>query len=82
MTPAMRSQTFQSSPAIRTGTWVEKINSKHGDSHLDGARGVVTTSLGAEMWRGQMTQGYLVVWDNCKAPAFIVGDRIRKVEKG
>src|ERR1700722_14051621 len=32
MTPSLRSHTLQSSAALRTGTRVEKINSKHGDS--------------------------------------------------
>ena len=82
MTPTLRSHTLQSSAALRTGTRVEKINSKRGDSHVDGAPGTVTSSLGPEMWHGQMTQGYLVVWDDCKAAAFVVGSRIRKVEKG
>jgi hypothetical protein len=81
MTPATRTHAPQSSAAIRTGTWVEKINSKGGDSHSDGAHGIVTTSLGAEMWHGQMTHGYLVTWDDCKAPAFVVGNRIRKLAK-
>jgi hypothetical protein len=38
MTPTLRSQALQSSAALRTGTRVEKINSKHGDSHVNGAR--------------------------------------------
>jgi hypothetical protein len=81
MTPTLRSHTLQSFAALRTGTRVEKINSKHGDSHVNGAHGTITTSLGPEMWHGQMTQGYLVAWDDCKAAAFVVGSRIRKVEK-
>ncbi|HWO29822.1 MAG TPA: hypothetical protein VNO32_13595 [Candidatus Acidoferrum sp.] len=81
MTPTLRSQTLQSSTAIRTGTQVEKINSKHGDSQANGALGTINTSLGAKMWHGQMMHGYLVVWDDCKAPAFVVGDRIRKLTK-
>jgi hypothetical protein len=28
-----------------------------------------------------MTNGYLVAWDDCKAPAFVVGSRIRKLTK-
>jgi hypothetical protein len=83
MTPALRSHTLQSSAALRTGTRVEKINSKHGDSHFNGAHGTITTSLGPEMWHGQATQGYLVVWDGCKAAAaFVVGNSIRKLGKG
>jgi hypothetical protein len=81
MTPALRSHTLQSSASLRTGTRVEKINSKHGDSHVNGAHGTINTSLGAEMWHGQMTHGYLVAWDNCKAPDFVVGNRIRKLAK-
>jgi hypothetical protein len=81
MMPTLRSHTLQSSAALRTGTRVEKINSKHGDSYVNGAHGTITTSLGPEMWHGQVTQGYLVVWDDCKAAAFVVGDRIRKVAK-
>ena len=79
--PAMRSHTLQSSAALRTGTRVEKVNSKHGDSHVNGAHGTITTSLGPEIWHGQMTHGYLVTWDGCKAAAFVVGNRIRKVGK-
>ena len=81
MTPTLRSHTVQSSAALRTGTRVEKINSKHGDSRADGAHGTINTSLGPKMWHGQMAHGYLVVWDDCKAPAFVVGNRIRKLEK-
>ena len=81
MTATMRSRTLQSSAAIRTGTRVEKINSGRGDSHVNGAHGTINTSLGPQMWHGQMTQGYLVTWDDCKAAAFVVGSRSRKVEK-
>ena len=81
MTPAMHSRVLQSSAALRTGTRVAKINSTHGDSHPNGAHGIVTSSLGPEMWHGQMTQGYLVTWDDCKAAAFVVGSRIRKLAK-
>jgi len=81
MTPTTRSHTLQSSAALRTGTRVEKINSTRGDSRSDGAHGTINTSLGAQMWHGQMTNGYLVVWDDCKAPAFVVGSRIRKLTK-
>jgi hypothetical protein len=81
MTPTLHSKTPQLSAALRTGTRVEKINSKHGDSQPNGAHGTITSSLGPEMWHGQMTQGYLVTWDDCKAAAFVVGSRIRKVEK-
>jgi hypothetical protein len=81
MTPTLRFYTLQSSAALRTGTRVEKINSERGDSHVNGAHGTVNTSLGAKMWHGQVTHGYLVVWDDCKTPAFVVGDRIRKLTK-
>ena len=81
MTPTLRSQTLQSSAALRTGTRIEKINSKHSDSQPDGAHGTINTSLGPEMWHGQMTHGYLVTWDDCKAAAFVVGNRIRKLAK-
>ena len=80
--PTLRSHTLQSSAALRTGTRVEKINSKRGDAHVNGAHGTINTSLGAKLWHGQMTHGYLVVWDDCNAPAFVVGDRIRKMAKG
>ena len=81
MTPTVRSHILQSSAALRTGTRVEKVNSKRGDSHVNGAHGIVTSSLGPEMWHGQMTQGYLVTWDDCKAAAFVVGSRIRRLAK-
>jgi hypothetical protein len=81
MTPAMHSRTLQSSAALRTGTRVEKIHSTHGDSQVNGAHGTINTSLGPKMWHGQVTHGYLVLWDDCKAPAFVVGDRIRKLAK-
>jgi hypothetical protein len=79
MTPDMRSDGLESSAALRSGTRVEKINSNRGDSHTNGAHGTINTSLGPKMWHGQMTHGYLVVWDDCKAPAFVVGNRIRKL---
>jgi hypothetical protein len=81
MTPTLRSHALQSSAAMRTGTRVEKINSARGDSRADGAHGAINTSLGAQIWRGQMTNGYLVAWDDCKAPAFVVGSRIRELTK-
>ena len=81
MTPTVRSHILQSSAALRTGTRVEKVNSKRGDSHVNGAHGIVTSSLGPEMGHGQMTQGYLVTWDDCKAAAFVVGSRIRRLAK-
>jgi hypothetical protein len=46
MTPALRSHTPQPSAALRTGTQVEKIKSKRSDSHVNGAHGIVTSSLG------------------------------------
>ncbi len=72
----MRSQTPQPFGALPTGTRVEKIASKH-DSRV----GTVTSSLRPQMWHGQMTHAYLVVWDECKAPVFVVGSTIRKVGK-
>jgi hypothetical protein len=81
MTPTLRSHTLQSSVALRTGTRVEKTNSTRGDSHVNGAHRIVTTSLGPQMWHGQMTHGYLVTWDGCKAPAFVVDSRIRRLAK-
>jgi len=81
MTPTLRSHPLQPSASLRTGTRVEKINCKRGDSHVNGAQGTITTSLGPEMWHGQMTQGYLVTWDDCKSAAFVVGSRIRKLAK-
>jgi hypothetical protein len=51
-------------------------------AQFTGAHGTITTSLGPEMWHGQVTQGYLVVWDDCKAAAFVVGAGIRKLAKG
>jgi hypothetical protein len=81
MTPTPRSHTLQSSAALRTGTRVEKINSKHGDFHVNGAHGTISTSLGPEIWHGQVTQGHLVVWDGCKTAAFVMGSRIRRLAK-
>jgi len=52
MTPTLRSQTLLSSAALRTGTRVEKINSKHGDSQTNGAHGTINTSLDPKMWHG------------------------------
>jgi hypothetical protein len=78
----MRSDTLQPSAALRTGTRVEKINSKQSDSQPNGAHGTINTSLGAKMWHGQVTHGYLVVWDDCKAPAFVLGSRIQKLTHG
>jgi len=45
MTPTLRFHTVQSPAALRTGTRVEKINSKRGDSHVNGAHGIINTSL-------------------------------------
>jgi hypothetical protein len=81
MTSTLPSHALQTSAALRTGTRVEKINSQHSDSHANGAHGTINTSLGAKMWHGQVTHGYLVVWDDCKAPAFVVGSRIRRLVK-
>lgn len=57
MTPTLHTHPLQSSAALRTSTRVEKINSKHGDSHSDGAHGTVTTWLGVKMWHRKMTHG-------------------------
>ncbi|MGA8220573.1 MAG: hypothetical protein WB780_02895 [Candidatus Acidiferrales bacterium] len=81
MTPIIRSQTFQSSTALRPGTRIEKINSKNGDAHSNGAHGTVTSSFRPEMWHGQMTRGYLVVWDGCAASTFVLDGKIRKVDR-
>jgi hypothetical protein len=62
--------------ASRPGTRVKQINSKH-----DSRAGTVTSSLLPQMWHGQMTYAYLVIWDNCKIPVFVVGSTIRKVVK-
>lgn len=72
----MRSQTPKPSGALPTGTRVEKISLKH-----DSRAGTVTSSLRPQMWHGQMTHAYLVTWDDCKVPVFVVGSTIRKVEK-
>ena len=82
MTPTIRPQGLQASSALRTGTRIGKVNSKHGDSHANGARGTVASSVRPEMWQGRMTAGYLVIWDDCKAPAFVIDDRIRELAKG
>ena len=74
MMPAIDADTLQSSAALRTGTRVEKINSKH-----DARAGTVTQSLRPEMWHGQMTHAYMVVWDDCKVPVFVVGSTIRRL---
>ena len=75
MTRTIRSQGLQASGALPTGTRVEKI------AH-DSRAGTVTSSLRPQMWRGQMTHAYLVTWDDCKVPVFVIGDTIRKVVKG
>jgi hypothetical protein len=66
---------------LRTGTRVEKINSKRGDSHVTSAHGTITPSLGSKIWHGQLTRGYLEEWDDCTAPAFVLGIRIQKLTK-
>jgi hypothetical protein len=82
MTPTLRFHALQSSAPLRIGSRAEKINSKHGDSQVNGAHGTINTSLGPKMWHGQVTHGYLVVWDDCNAPAFVLGSRIQKLAKG
>ncbi len=61
--------------ALRPGTRVEKINTKHSDSRA----GTITSSLRPEMWHGQMTHAYLVTWDDCTVPVFVVGNTIRRL---
>jgi len=78
MTPTVYSQP-QASVALRTGTRIEKINAKHGDSRPNGAQGIVTSSVSPQMWHGRMTQAYLVTWDGFSVPAFITGDKVRKL---
>jgi hypothetical protein len=75
MTPTTHSQTLRSPGALSTGTRVEKVNPKHGDSRA----GTITSSLRPEMWHGQMTHAYLVVWDDGKLPVFVVGNTIRRL---
>jgi hypothetical protein len=74
-------QGVQASGALRIGTRVEKINSKHGDSHANGARGTVASSVRPEMWQGRVTQGYFVVWDDYAASVLVMDDRIRELAK-
>jgi len=81
MTPTTRFQALPSSVALRPGTRIEKVNSKHGDSHANGACATVTSSMRPEMWHGRMTRGYLVVWDGCAAQVFVMDNAIRKLEK-
>jgi hypothetical protein len=79
MTPTLRPQPLHS-VALRPGTRIEKVNSKHGDSHANGAHGTITSSFRPQMWHGHLTREYLVVWDGCPAPAFVLDGKIRKVE--
>jgi hypothetical protein len=81
MTPTIRSQTLQSSSAFRIGTRVEKINSKHGDSHANGAHGTVRSSFRPQMGHSRLTRGYIVTWDDCPAPSFVIDHIIRKLRK-
>jgi hypothetical protein len=81
MTPTMRSQMLQSSAALRIGTRIEKINSKRGDSHPNGALGTVTSSLRPQMWHGRIRRAYLIVWDDCAVSVFVMENIIRKLAK-
>lgn len=81
MKPTICSRPLQPSVALRLGTRIEKINSRRGDSHANGAHGTITSSFRPEMWHGEMTRGYLVIWDGCPAPAFVLAGKIRKVDR-
>ena len=67
--------------ALRNGTLVEKVNSKPGDTHQDGARATIVGSLGPA---DHLTSkyGYFVVWDDIPGvPVFIAGKRIGPVRR-
>ena len=71
--------------ALRNGTLVEKVNSKPGDTHQDGARATIVGSLGPHKWSAPhptSKYGYFVVWDDIPGvPVFIAGERIRPVRR-
>jgi hypothetical protein len=48
---------------------IRRINAKHGGSRA----GWVTSSFRPQISHGQMKHAYLVVWEDCKVAAFVVG---------
>lgn len=71
------------------GTKVEKINSKPGDKHQDGALGELITHVGLLVTGTILDDGeiirqdkydYFVRWQDFQVPVFIRGCRIREVK--
>lgn len=72
-------------------TKVEKINSKPGDMHQDGALGEVISYLGPLVAGSilddgkvisQDDYGYFVRWEDCPIQVFIMGSRLREASHG
>jgi hypothetical protein len=71
----------QAEGAIPNGTRVRKINVEPRDAHPEGAEAVVVGSIGPAPWKGKMTYGYFVEWDDTPGiPVFITGTRIEVKE--
>lgn len=71
----------QAAGAIKNGAIIEKINSKPGDSHTDGARAKVMGSMGPIDLPGLgMMYGYWVEWEDAPGfPVMITGNRVKLI---
>lgn len=72
----------------RAGSRVEKVNSKPGDMHQDGARGRIISHAGlltpgTILGNGEIIEtdeyGYFVQWEDFPVHVFIRGCRVREV---
>jgi hypothetical protein len=68
--------------ALRNGTRVEKSDFRPTDAHQIGAKATVLGSLGPIEYEGiPQVFGYFLEWDDAPGiPAFVAGNRIRKVK--
>ncbi len=74
--------TDQAPGALPNGTIIEKIGSKEGDAHPDGARGKVLGSVGPKEVLGHgKAYAYCVEWsDTPGVPIFVISTRVREVK--
>lgn len=71
----------QAEGALLNGTRIEKVNSKPGDGHRDGAVGTVIGSIGPAEIPGFLDRyAYFVVWDEAPGAGLPVGIRALKVK--
>ena len=67
---------------FRNGTRIEKSEYCVHDAHREGAKGIVTSSIGPIPFEGEPeVYGYMVIWDDMpELEVFVAGTRIREIK--